>query len=185
MPPTPFPWVFNFEEELRVEGEDFLRKPFMRPVVLVRLVGERVGDHNLAALVDSGCDHIVCAPWVAQDIGVEPDPNREIRVRIGGARRPVRFADVSVRLLPPATLSAEGSHDADQAHEWQAQVGFFTEWKAPPWNVLLGQIGFFDQFTVTMNRESQALAITDLEDFDRRFPQRPAEADAPPSRIRI
>lgn len=171
MAPNPFPWVFDYEEELRAEGSEFLRKPLMRPIVLVRMVGARVGDHNIAALVDSGCDHVVAAPWVAQDIGVTPDPDREIRVKIGGARRPVRFADVSIRLLPPETPLGEGTHDPDQAHEWQGEVGFFTEWRSPPWSVLLGQVGFFDQFTLTFNRESGALAVTDLVDFDGRFPR--------------
>lgn len=105
----PFPWTFRYEEELRVEGSDFLRKPLLRPVVLIRMAGARVGEHNVAALVDSGCDHVVAAPWVAQDIGVTPDSSRQIRVRIGGASRTVRFADVSLHLLPPEAPLAEGS----------------------------------------------------------------------------
>ena len=36
---------------------------------------------------------------------------------------------------------------------------------------MLGQIEFFDRFTVTMNRQSQALAISAVEDFDDRYPQ--------------
>lgn len=183
MPPRAFPWIFPYEEELRVEGSGFLRKPLLRPVVLVRMVGSRAGEHNLAALVDSGCDHVVAAPWVAQDIGVEPDANRQIRVRIGGAPRTVRFADVSIRLLPPETPTAEGSHDPRQTHEWQAEVGFFTEWQAPPWNVVLGQVGFFDQFTLTFSREARAVAVTALDDFDRRFPPEPAGGQPPPPRF--
>lgn len=153
----------------------------MRPIVLVRLVGSRVGEHNIAALVDSGCDHVVAAPWVAQEIGVTPDPNREIRVKIGGARRPIRFADVSIRLLSPEATLGDGSHDPQSVHEWEAEVGFFTEWQAPPWGVLLGQVGFFDQFTLSFSRESGALAVSALEDFGARFPLRPADppVDAP------
>jgi hypothetical protein len=50
----------------------------------------------------------------------------------------------------------------------QATVGFFTQWD-PPWALLLGQVGFFDQFTVTMNRLSQALAMEAANEFDGRF----------------
>jgi len=171
--PRSFPWIFRYEEELRVEGSDFLRKPLLRPVVLIRMAGARVGEHNVAALVDSGCDHVVAAPWVAQDIGVTPDSSREIRVRIGGASRTVRFADVSLHLLPPEAPLTEGNYDPADTHEWRAEVGFFTEWEAPPWSILLGQVGFFDQFTLTFNRESQALAVTAVDDFDRQFPQSP------------
>jgi hypothetical protein len=34
---------------------------------------------------------------------------------------------------------------------------------------MLGQVGFFDQFTVTFNGSSLQLAIEDAEQFDRRF----------------
>ena len=99
-----------------------------------------------------------------------PDANREISVRIGGASRKVRFADVTVSLLPPDSPFDEGGYDSSLVHEWHAQVGFFTEWQSPPWNVLLGQVGFLDEFTVTFNRVSAALAVTAVDDFDTRFP---------------
>jgi hypothetical protein len=35
--------------------------------------------------------------------------------------------------------------------------------------VLLGQVGFFDQFTVTSSRSALQLGIEDAERFDRRF----------------
>jgi len=53
--------------------------------------------------------------------------------------------------------------------EWQAEVGFFNEWTSAPWQVLLGQVGFFDQFTVTFGRHALRLAIEDAEAFDQRY----------------
>lgn len=167
-----------------MEGHDFLVKPLLRPVVVARLIGTRTGSHNLAGLVDSGADHVLAAPWVAQDIGVTPDPNREIRLKIGGSLRWVRFADVTVQLFPPEVGLFEGGYQPELAHEWQAQVGFFTEWDSPPWNLVFGQVGFFDQLTVTFNRDSQALAITHLADFDERFPMGPAAGPPPAPRFR-
>lgn len=183
MAPKDFPWVYRYEEEHRAEGTHFLTKPLLRPVVVVRLEGSRLGSVNLVGLVDSGSDHVVAAPWVAQDIGVTPDPAREITLGIGGAPRQVRFADVTVRLFPPGTGIAEGGYQPETAREWQTQVGFFTEWVSPPWNVVFGQVGFFDQFTVSFCRESQALAVTHLADFDTKFPQAPA--DPPPGAPRF
>jgi hypothetical protein len=52
--------------------------------------------------------------------------------------------------------------------EWRTEVGFFTRWE-PPYGLVLGQVGFFDNFTVTMSRFSQALAVEALDQFDRRF----------------
>ncbi|HEX3424738.1 MAG TPA: hypothetical protein VHT30_01310 [Acidimicrobiales bacterium] len=168
-----FPWVYPYIEERRIEGSEFLREPLLRPLVVVRLEGLRLGSHNLVALVDSGADHILAAPWIAQDIGVTPDPNRSIRARIGGATRPVRFADVTMHLAPPDVEVDAGGFDRERAHSWEAQIAFFETWENPPWSVVLGQIGFFNQFTVTMNRLSQALAITGADDFDQRYASPP------------
>jgi hypothetical protein len=55
-----------------------------------------------------------------------------------------------------------------QGVEWQTEVGFFTKWE-PPYGLVLGQVGFFNYFTVTMSRFSQALAVEALEQFDQRF----------------
>jgi hypothetical protein len=167
-----------------MHGEEFIVKPVLRPIVIVRLVGSNVGSNNVAALVDSGSDHVVAAPWVAQDIGVTPDPTREIPLKIGGAQRRVRFADVTLQLIPPGTSLFEGGYLPDESLEWHAQVGFFTQWGSPPWSLVLGQLEFFDQFTVTLNRESQALAITDVTDFDERYPTPPADPPPPAARHR-
>jgi hypothetical protein len=80
---------------------------------------------------------------------------------VGGAWRKTRFAEITLRLGGPEV-------PRDEHLEWEATVGFFTQWE-PPWGLLLGQIGFFDHFTVTMNRISQAFALEAIEEFDRRF----------------
>ena len=53
--------------------------------------------------------------------------------------------------------------------EWQAEVGFFSEWTSAPWQIVLGQVGFFDQFTVTFSRGTLQLAIERAEAFDKRY----------------
>jgi hypothetical protein len=125
----------------------------------------------------------VAAPWIAQDIGVMPDSGREIMLKIGGSPRRVRFADVTIQLLPPERGLFEGGYDPAEVHEWQVQMGFFTEWQSPPWNVVLGQVGFFDKFTATFNRDSQALAVSDLGQFDEWFPPAAARPLPPEPRF--
>jgi hypothetical protein len=51
---------------------------------------------------------------------------------------------------------------------WQTEVGFFDTWE-PPRPVLLGQVGFFDHFTVSMSHSAQALAVEPWNEFDQRF----------------
>jgi hypothetical protein len=125
----------------------------------VTMVGRE--EQSVLALVDSGSEHTLSGMGLARLIDVEPDPDREITLGVGAAWRKARFAEITLRL---------GAHDSPpNGHlEWEATVGFFTQWE-PPWGLLLGQIGFFDHFTVTMNRVSQAFAIEAIEEFDRRF----------------
>jgi hypothetical protein len=168
------PWIYEYEEETRPAGAHFLEKPLLRPAVWVRLAHGKERTQLYRALVDSGCDYILTPEWVAREIGVRPDAGREITVRIGGAGRRVHFGDVRMQLYPPETDPLDPDATAEmQPLEWDAQVGFFLEWQDPPWLVVLGQCGFFDEFTIVMSRLAQHVAITERDDFDARFPLRP------------
>lgn len=70
--------------------------------------------------------------------------------------------DVSLELHPPAAVE-------ERSIVWDAQVGSIEEWD-PPWSMLLGQVGFFDKFTITMSRAANLLAVEPLETWDQRFP---------------
>jgi hypothetical protein len=110
-------------------------------------------------------------------IGAEPDPNREVSIRIAGASRRVRFGDVTLRLCAPTT--AIGDPEPEIVSEWSAQVGFFLDWQDPPWPVILGQCGFFDQFTVLMSRLAQRLTIEPAEFLDEHYPPGPVTEESP------
>lgn len=177
------PWLYDYVEEARSAGKHFLEKPLMRPAVMVQLRHKDRSSHTFLALVDSGCDHVLAPEWVAHHIGVEPDEAREIRIQIGGNVRRVRFADVTVYLAPPGT--EPGETPSSPGLEWQTQVGFFMDWSDPPWMVVLGQCGFFDQFTITMNRQSNQVALDRREEFDERFGVPLAKEQAPPPRFEL
>ena len=53
--------------------------------------------------------------------------------------------------------------------EWRAEVGFFSAWTSAPWQVVLGQVGFFGQFTVCFSRQALRLAIEPAATFHERF----------------
>jgi hypothetical protein len=172
MPAAPFPWVFPYQDDPAVAGEPRLGRAVLRPLVECRLSAREMNERTWA-LVDSGSEYTLAMRWVAQVIGVEPDENREIILGIGGESIRVRFADVNLHLGPR-------DRPEDEWMEWRAEIGFVEHWRAS-WPVVLGQRGFFDQFTVTMNRGTQAFAVTAYEDFDERFttPLAPAQTDPP------
>ena len=133
VPATPaLPWRFPFQKDAPRQRE------VLRPLVSVRLCGEDVST-GVLALVDSGSEHILAAPWLAADAKVDlRQPKYETELGIGGGRPTFRFVDLRLRLQYP------GGED-DQFIEWEAEVGFSNEWKAP-WPILLGLHGFFDRF---------------------------------------
>jgi hypothetical protein len=82
---------------------------------------------------------------------------------------------VDLALLPP-----EGRDD--EPFHWRTQVGFFHRWE-PQWAGILGQVGFFDQFTVTMSRLAMILVVEDVEEIDRRFGITPSAEPIAPRRF--
>lgn len=154
----PEPWVFDFQ----TDPTPRLGRTVYRPVVTLELAGPR-GSTSVFALIDSGSEHTLAAPWVRDAIGAEPEVDREIVLGMGGDTMSVQFAPhVRLRLPPPPNRQ-----DADPI-EWNAEVGFPGHWR-PPWPAILGQVGFYDEFTVTMQRSVQALAIQRFGAFDDEF----------------
>lgn len=153
-----FPWLYPY-----VEDGPRLDQVVHRPIVSTALVGDTgEASDGLYALVDSGCSHVLAAPWVAYAAGVEPKmSDRTLQLGIGGGTVSVRFVDLKVRLIAP------GGTD-EQFIEWDTEVGFLDQWK-PTFPMILGQRGFLDQFTVTMSQFSLMTAVEEREKFDERF----------------
>jgi hypothetical protein len=154
--PRPFPWIYPF-----LEDGPRLESVVLRPIVPIALVGREEAPPALA-LVDSGCEHVLAAPWLASTVGIDSgSSHRAIRLGIGGQTLDVRFVDLTLRLYAP-----DGGDD--EYVEWSAEVGFVDHWR-PTWPMIVGQVGFIDRFTITMSRRSQQLAIEGDTEFDRRF----------------
>jgi hypothetical protein len=154
--PRPFPWLYPYAEDGPRRNTIVLR-----PVVPLTLVGTDASTPVLA-LIDSGAEHVLAAPWLANDIGVDPDrAHDEMDLGIGGDVIRVRFVHCRLRLHPPGG-------DDEEYLEWESELGLVSTWK-PTFPVLLGQRGFLDRFTVTMNRQGQLTAVEDWDAFDARF----------------
>jgi hypothetical protein len=133
-----------------------------RPVVSITPVGTDVAP-TVSALVDSGCEHVLAAPWLATATGADPAAaHRETPLGIGGETVRVRFVDLTLRLHPP------GGSD-EEFVEWTSEVGFVSRWRSP-WPMIVGQMGFLDQFTVTFSRHASEVAVEATDAYDARFP---------------
>jgi hypothetical protein len=150
-------WIFPYVEyPVERRGRDVT---VLRPVVEVTLVGSE-DTTKVAALVDSGCENTLVGPWLPRTIGVKPDPSTEFTLGIGGAPRKVRMCQMTLRLHSP---------DGGETVEWHPDVGVIMSNWEPPFPAVLGQVGFFDAFTVTMHRGAQVLVVEDWMTFDKRF----------------
>jgi len=153
---TDFPWLYRYAEDGPRRGT-----VVVRPVVPVTLVGADLSTPVLA-LIDSGSEHVLAAPWLANAVGVDASSaHDEIDLGIGGHTIRVGFVDLRIRLHP------DGGSD-DEYVEWECEVGLVSQWK-PTFPVILGQRGFFDEFTVTFGRQAQTVAVEEWAAFDDRF----------------
>lgn len=116
-----------------------------------------------SALVDSGSERVFAAPGLARELRVDLETAPEVQLGLGGRPRRVRFATVTLHLFKDLLRN-----DDDPIHEWEADVGFLREWE-PPWAVLLGRDGFFNQFTVTMHGAVPGMVVEPWGTFDDRF----------------
>lgn len=163
MAPPPLPWRYPYQLDAPRQRE------VLRPIVSARLRGNDMSTPVLA-LVDSGSEHILAAPWLASDTAVDlTKPKYVTEIAVAGGTPEITFVDLHVRLQHP---------DGDDEHylEWEAEVGFPNYWRAP-WPMLLGQHGFFDTFTVSMHRSAALTVIEPWERFDERFGIEYSEAD--------
>lgn len=153
----PFPWRYDYEEDTIRRLNDVV----MRPLVSITVVGTEVATPAFA-LVDSGAEHVLVAPGMARVAGLDyKSSDRIYDLGIGGHTVEVRMIDARLRLHPPYAPD-------DEFVEWEAEVGVVHEWR-PPWQILAGQRGFLDRFTVSMSRQSCCLAIEDGPVFDDRY----------------
>ena len=110
--------------------------------------------------------HRNAAAWIADFAGIDLAASDDtVRIGIGGQVAEVTFVEVELRL--------HGPEAADGFLSWRCDVGFVPRWQAP-FSMVLGQLGFLDQFTLTFHRGAATLAIEDWDQFDRRFGLRPA-----------
>ena len=177
----PLPWHFPYVVERNSEDHP-LGRTVLRPLVPVRVVGPGGVSTRYEALIDSGSDYSLAAPVVAMEAGVDVRRGRETRLRIGGGLRDVDVCDVELRLCDPGLADADGGCEASNSITWPAEVGFFRSWEDPPFLIILGQVGFFNQFTILMSRLTQGIIVEERDHLDSLATFIGSSPDVPPRR---
>jgi hypothetical protein len=156
--PPPLPWLYPYQED---PSSLRLGEPLYRPFVPVVLANGDRATLQLTGLIDTGADSVLASDYLADQLGVDLDDHEgETTLGVGGHVVAVRYKTISLRLYPKG--------EDDSYIEWRASVGFIPNWHSYGF-VLLGNVGFLDQFTVTASRFAQAVAIEDCNAFDERF----------------
>lgn len=123
-----------------------------RPVLPVQISGPG-GSQLFDGLVDSGADDTIFPEVVAQRLGIDLSASAPRRVDlVGRAPLMIRYAPLTLRI----------SDGVRETYEWDAVVGFAP--LALP-RALLGQIGFFDGFDVTLRRARREMEIVPQSGF--------------------
>jgi hypothetical protein len=153
------PWMYSYSQEAQATR---LGEPVYRPFVPVSLAYGQESTTLLDGLVDTGADAILASDLLCVELGLDLAENEgESTHAVGGKIVLARYKTIGLRLHP-------SPHDDDVYREWQAQVGFVEGWHSDGF-VLLGSVGFLDEFTVTANRFAQGVAVEERDAFDERF----------------
>jgi len=153
----PFPWFYSYA----TERQPWREREVLRPVVPVSLAGPGGETAPRVGLVDTGAENVLAAAWLADLAGLDLSRNTDTAlIGIGGQTAEVTFAEVELRLYAPDV--------GESFVSWRCDVGFVPGWQAP-FALVLGQVGFLDQFTVTSHRGAATLAVDDWTTFDQRF----------------
>ena len=151
------PWVYPYTDF--GEGRGKLPRPILRAVIGV---GTSSDSPTFSAIVDTGGPVAVVAQEVIQSGGDPVDTGSSMFLRLAGSASEVPLYELTLEARPPAELSTE------PAIRWRSLVAVLTPWPHQGTAVMLGQVGFLDNFTVTFGPGGFVLEPADV--FKRRYP---------------
>jgi hypothetical protein len=173
------PWLYPYRRDVQLGWRGEL---VLRPLLPVSLVNGDRGTPRLAGLVASGADLTLVSGLLAEELGIDlEDYEGEGAHRFGIGEVRARYKTIDLRLHSPDDLSLHSSDDlrlhspddlclrsTDAAQgeyrpwrQWRSKIGFVENCWYSDGLVVLGGVGFFDQFEVAIGGPSQAVAIED------------------------
>lgn len=151
------PWVYPYTDF--GEGRGKLPRRILRAVIGV---GTSSDSPTFSAIIDTGGPVTVVAPEVIQGGGDPVGTGTSMVLRLAGSASEVPLYELTLEARPPAELSME------PAIRWRSLVAVLTPWPHQGTAVMLGQVGFLDNFTVTFGPGGFVLEPADV--FKRRYP---------------
>jgi hypothetical protein len=168
------PWLYPYRQDVQLGWHGEL---VLRPLLPVSLANGSRETPRLAGLVASGADLTLVSDVLAEELGIglEDYEGEGDHLAAGGVVR-ARYKTIDLRLhSPDADLhspddlclhSTDAAQDAAedgyrQWRQWRSKIGFVENCWYSDGLVVLGGVGFFDQFEVAIGGPSQAVAITD------------------------
>ncbi len=148
-------WVFDYTDFGETHGA--LPRPVLRASFRVGVPGRR---GSFAALVDTGGPVTVVANDVISAGGDAVDTGETLPIRLGGRSFVAPLYELTLEARPPIGFDAP-------AIPWRGLVGVVSPFPHHGTSVILGQIGFLENFTVTFG--PQQFAVEPAETFDLRF----------------
>jgi hypothetical protein len=167
-------WLYPFRQDAQLGWHGEL---VLRPLLPVSLVNGDRETPRLAGLVASGADLTLVSALLAEQLGIDLEDyeGEGDHLAAGGVVR-ARYKTIDLRLhAPDADLHSPDDlclHSTDAAQDtaedgyrqwrqWRSKIGFVENCWYSDGLVVLGGVGFFDQFEVAIGGPSQAVAITD------------------------
>ncbi|MBI2551994.1 hypothetical protein HYW17_01680 [Candidatus Uhrbacteria bacterium] len=116
----------------------------LRPIILITLEHQGT-ERRYKALIDSGADFCIFHSLVGELLGLEVEQGKEAEFRgVGGGGMHAYFHTIT------ATVGE---------YSYQLYCGFSRDIPADGYGIL-GQVGFFDQFKVTLNHQQEEIEVT-------------------------
>jgi hypothetical protein len=172
-------WLYPFRQDAQLGWHGEL---VLRPLLPVSLVNGDRETPRLAGLVASGADLTLVSALLAEQLGIDlEDSEGEGAHRFGIGEVRARYKTIDLRLhSPDAEQDPDTEHSPDTEQDgyrqWRSQIGFVQDWPSNGF-VVLGNVGFFDQFEVAISAFAHSVAVAD-PDTDR-----DASPDPDPERL--
>lgn len=149
-------WVFGYTDFGESHGT--LGRPVLRAAVRVAVPGRR---SSFTVLIDTGGPLTVVSEEVIASAGdATIATGQTLPIRLGGRAFDARLFELALQAIPPVGAN-------DPRRSWHGLAGVLDPWPHQGTSIILGQIGFMENFTVTFGPDHFAVEPGDA--FSKRF----------------
>jgi hypothetical protein len=149
-------WVFGYTDFGESHGT--LGRPVLRAALRVAVPSRR---SSFTALIDTGGPLTVVSEDVIASAGdAAIATGQTLPIRLGGRAFDARLFELALEAIPPVGVN-------DSRRSWHGLAGLLDPWPHQGTSIILGQIGFMENFTLTFGPDNFAVEPGDT--FGKRF----------------